>query len=162
MGGIGAYAFLFVQFDRYAWRWAPFRFCHLTEYPNLSGRWQGKIISSFDNRQSDMLAILEIRQTFSKIHLDLYTEKSSSVSILADFAKEPNGQIAVHYEYQNIPNAKAEATMHPHCGTARLVYFKDEKSLSGSYYNASQHGRGHVGSLEFLFKDNNLIGKFGE
>lgn len=162
LGGIGAYAFLYIQFDRYAWKWQVFRLCRLIDFPDLSGRWKGEIVSSYDKRTNSIPAVLEIRQTFSKICLDLYTEKSSSVSILSDFVKEQNGQLAVHHEYQNAPNEKAESTMHAHYGTARVVYFKDDNSLRGSYYNAGQHDRGHVGSLTFSFDSEKLLGRFNK
>ena len=81
----------------------------------------------------------------------MYFEKSSSVSLIADFVKERNGDTALHFEYANDPSEKAEKTMHIHYGVAKLIYHPDTNKISGSYYNSGQHDRGNYGTVDLHF-----------
>lgn len=160
LGFFGAYGFLYTQFNSRGWQWLFFRYLGVVNFPNLNGRWKGTIISSYDSRNSKIATFLEIRQTFSDVFIDMYTEKSRSTSLIADFIKAKNDQIELHYEYSNEPNEKADTTMHGHNGVVRLTYLEDKGLLKGSYYNANRHERGHIGSLEFRFQGKNLLRRF--
>ena len=157
-GFVGAYAFLFVLFDNYFWKSSVFRLLRIVIFPNLQGRWKGKIVTSFDNKA--IKTFIEIRQTFSAIHVDMYPPQSQSTSLTADFIRAENDQLELHYEYRNEPNEEAGDTMNPHNGTAKLIYFKDKNILRGSYYNANRYDRGNTGSLEFKFRSKKLLGSY--
>ena len=158
IGILGAYVFLYSQFNSYVWDWWMFRFFRIVEVPNLSGRWRGDFISSFNNTK--MKSYLEIKQTFSKIEVFLYGIESSSKSLIADFVELDNGDFELHYEYHNEPYVNATKTMHGHDGVVKLRYFPKERLLKGSYYNSSQHDRGHGGLLSFKLGSKNLKGGF--
>lgn len=158
-GAIGAYNLIWAWFDRRGWRWPLFRWMGTVDFPDLNGRWEGRAISSYDGRQTDIPGALEIRQTFTCIWLKFFFPASNSVSTVAALADEEGGHPSVHYEYRNTPNEAAPATMHPHFGTAHLEFFSDEQMLRGSYYNAAQHDRGHIGTLQFLRVGSRLLGR---
>lgn len=157
-GAIGAYALLYSQFNHYAWRWSVFSTLGIVDSPFIGGRWKGNFVSSFDKRKSP--AVLEIRQTFSQINICLYCKKSFSISLIADFIKHDDGKVELHYEYHNEPLVNTGKTMHGHDGVVKLIYYKKDKVLKGSYYNSSQHQRGNIGSLSFEFAGKELLGKF--
>lgn len=158
VGVLGAYVFLFSQFNNYAWKWPIFRFFRVVDVPNLVGRWKGNFESSFNNKK--MQGYLEIQQTFSKIEVYLYCKESCSQSLIADFVKLSNGSFELHYEYHNEPYVNSKNTMHGHDGVVKLRYYLKDKSLKGSYYNSSQHDRGHTGSLSFKFVNEIILGKY--
>lgn len=157
LGFIGAYAILFALFDKYFWKLPVFRLLGIVGFPNLQGRWKGKIVSSFDDNETK--TFVEIRQTFLAIYVDMYCPQSQSTSLTADFIRAENDQLELHYEYRNEPNEEAEDTMNPHNGTAKLSYFEDKNTLQGSYYNANRYDRGNTGSLEFKFQSKKLLGR---
>lgn len=158
VGTVGAYVFLYSQFNNYAWKWSIFSVLGVVDFPVVGGRWQGNFTSSFNRKKS--LAVLEIKQTFSKTDICLYCKESSSTSLIADFIKLGNGQAELHYEYHNEPYINTKKTMHGHDGVVKLTYYKKNNTLKGSYYNSSQHSRGHIGNLNFKFIDKELQGKF--
>ncbi|NBT86415.1 MAG: hypothetical protein EBT45_08010 [Alphaproteobacteria bacterium] len=73
--------------------------------PDLRGRWKGKHISSYRNNgvQVEVISYLEIFQTFSKISINSYYEKSQSESVAAGFFKQNNTNY-LFYVYDNEPN----------------------------------------------------------
>ncbi len=158
-GVIGAYGFLYSLFDNFVWKWPLLRMLGIVDGPDLSGRWRGTLISSFDGKK-EVPAVLEITQTFSAIRVDMYFEKSSSTSLLASFVRERNGQLALHYEYQNDPNEIADETMNVHYGSARLVYVQDRHNLDGTYYNPDRYERGHFGTIRISFQSHVLLHRF--
>lgn len=159
LGFVGSYIFIFNLFNNHFWSWPIFKFFKIVEFPDLRGRWEGTISSSYRNKK--ILAFLEIRQTFSKIDIDVYCQESQSTSIMAEFVEE-NGKLALHHEYQNRPNELAKKTMNIHYGTARLCYFDDKNILKGSYYNVNRFKRGHIGNLKFHFRDKKLLRRFSD
>ena len=158
VGFVGAYTLLFGLFNKYLWKWPIFRLLRIVDYPDLNGRWQGFLISSFDNKKRKVF--LEIRQTFLEINVDMYSSQSQSTSLIADFIQGKNDQIELHYEYQNEPHVRTSKTMNIHNGTVKLIFYSDTNTLKGSYYNANRYDRGHTGSIEVSFKDKKLLGRF--
>lgn len=158
VGTIGAYVFLYSQFNSYAWEWSIFSVLGIVDFPVIGGRWKGNFTSSFNRKKTQ--AILEVKQTFSKIDICLYCKESNSTSLIADFIKLDNDQMELHYEYHNEPYVNTKKTMHGHEGVVKLTYLKNDNILRGSYYNSSQHKRGNVGNLSFKFQSNELQEKF--
>ena len=158
VGVLSAYIFLYSIFNNYAWKWSIFKFFKIVDFPNLSGRWEGNFKSSFNDKK--MKSYLEIQQTFSNINIDLFCKESYSQSLIADFIKLSTGGTELHYEYHNEPNVGSAKTMHGHDGVVKLKYRLDNNSLGGSYYNSSQHDRGHIGSLRYKFESKKILGKY--
>ena len=57
------YGLLFLLFDRFLWKFKPLN--RILGVPNLSGKWTGKLQSSYDDEYYEMT--LEIKQTWTKI-----------------------------------------------------------------------------------------------
>jgi hypothetical protein len=130
---LGFYAWFYAIFDRRLWR---IRFLHRFEavkVPNLTGKWNGYVSSSFDSHaaQIDLEAI--IAQTWTQISIVAKTKTSISRSLIAIFSSESEGA-TLSYEYLNEPLPGAGDTMHMHRGFVRLV-FDGIRVLDGSYYS---------------------------
>ena len=152
VGILGAFGLLYKGFDLWAWRWPMFRLVRIVEAPTVEVRWIGKLKSSRDGHTTDHDAALEIKQSFSRVKVAMYFATSCSSSLVAGFVEEPNGTLALHYEYQNVPAIDATATMHIHHGTAKLHCVPGQPRLEGEYYNWGRDDRGNVGKMDFQFE----------
>jgi hypothetical protein len=157
VGALGAFGLLYKAFDLWAWRWRLFRLTGVVEVPVVAGRWVGQLKSSSDGHSTTYDAALEIKQSFNRVTVAMYFANSRSASVVAGFAEEPDGTLALHYEYQNVPDVDAAATMHIHYGTAKLHCVPGETRLSGSYYNWGRDERGHVGTMALAFESETLV-----
>ena len=139
------YGLLFLIFDH--WGWKIFRRIGLIKTPDINGLWKGHLKTSFDNHASEMAATLSIFQKWTRIKINLSTEKSVSHSETASFLIEPPEGKYLNYQYINEPKSNAAETMSIHRGTVRLVFNESENTLSGEYY--SGRDRQNFGSLYF-------------
>lgn len=136
------YGLLYSLFEKYAWRWGIFKTSGIVTFPDLRGRWKGKQRSSYkeDGKNVEVPAYLEISQTFSKILVRAYYEKSQSESWVASFT-EINGTEYLFYIYDNDPNSLKAGTMQRHKGAVKLKYLPTENRLLGIYFNSiGNHG----------------------
>ncbi len=147
---------LYSLFDKHLWAWPIFRHLRLIDFPDLRGRWSGRLKSSYDNEELE--AVLEIVQTSSAIAVSLYSERSHSVSEIADFTVGSNGQTRLHYVYRNAPASLSPDSMQMHLGTVALTYFADVRALEGDYYTG--RGRQTYGTMRFEFSDRTLLHRF--
>lgn len=160
IGVLGAYGLLYKMFDEHLWKYLPWNCFGVVDFPNLEGRWEGKILSSYNNRSTPYKSALEIKQTFSQIKVCMYMERSRSYSLIADFIKDETGQTSLHYEYRNEPNQRAESTMNIHLGTGSILFHADKMAIEGEYYNSPRYGRGNSGNYEFKFVQKKLLHHF--
>lgn len=156
---IYAYALLYSFFDKYAWHWKVFRMIGVIIYPDLGGRWKGNQRSSHkENAENvEIPAYLEIDQSFSKICVRAYYEKSQSESCVASFA-ELNSDVYLFYTYDNEPNSLQAGTMQSHKGTVKLRYLPKENKLLGFYFNSI----GNRGEMQFEFERDDRLYRFQE
>lgn len=139
------YGLLYIFFDK--WIWEYFRRVGIIKTPNLNGKWNGYLKTSFDDHTSKIKATLKIFQTWTKIKVILTTEQSSSYSEVASLVIEtPEGKY-LSYQYLNEPKSNALQTMSIHRGTVRVLFDEKKNALSGEYY--SGRGRQNFGSLYF-------------
>lgn len=152
-----AYGLLYSLFEKYAWHWGIFKLSGVVTFPDLRGRWRGKQRSSYkeNGNNTEVLAYLEISQTFSKIFARAYYEKSQSESWVASFA-ELNGDVYLFYTYDNDPNSLKAETMQNHKGTVKLKYLPKENKLLGIYFNSI----GNHGEMQFEFEQQNRLHRF--
>jgi hypothetical protein len=130
---LGYYGALYALFDRHLWRSRFARKLGLVRVPNLTGRWRGYLTSSFDGHVKRHELIINIFQSWTEIVVFLATETSISRSCAAVIQVDDPDGLALTYQYQNQPLAKAMKTMHMHYGTATLR-MSDDDSLTGEYY----------------------------
>src|SRR6266849_6233261 len=101
------YGALYALFDRYLWRNSFVRKLGLVRNPNLTGRWGGYLITSFDGHAKRRDLIIHIFQSWTQIVVYLATPTSMSSSFTAVIqVDDPEGAVLV-YQYQNQPLAYA-------------------------------------------------------
>jgi hypothetical protein len=146
---LGFYGGLLALFDRVLWRTAFGRLSGLSHAPNLSGRWDGQITTSFDDFGGPYPATLEIDQTWTRMSIRLSTKNSSSQSEAASLVRESGIATILSYLYLSEPRPGAIGTMQTHRGTARLALASEnhELRLRGEYYTG--RGRVNVGEMDF-------------
>ncbi len=140
-----AFFWLFFElFDKYFWKWKFFRTIGIVDGPDLSGNWEGKFKSSFDNFATEYPVTMTITQTATKIEVHTQFNQSRSGSLTASFEKSNiDGTTALFFFYQNRPKADAVETMAMHEGACMLVFDPTTKLLTGNYYsgrNRNNHG----------------------
>jgi predicted pore-forming effector associated with SMODS systems len=133
------YGTLYALFDRRLWRHPLLRKLGLVKTPNLAGRWQGYLTSSFDNHTKRYDLCVQIFQSWTQISVFLSTTTSASWSCVAVIqVADPEG-VALIYQYENQPLADATTAMHIHFGTA-ILRMLDGNRLTGDYYGGRDRG----------------------
>lgn len=152
-----AYGLLYSLFEKYCWHWGIFKILGIVSFPDLRGRWKGVQRSSHQDNgiNVEVQSCIEISQTFSKIYVHAYYQRSQSESAVADFT-ELNGQNYLFYTYDNEPNSLKSDTMEAHKGTVKLKYLPKENKLIGSYFNSM----GNHGEVSLEFEQSDLICRF--
>lgn len=152
---VGFYGMLWQLYDRTLWR-LRVGDQTLSGIPDYNGAWGGWVHSSHDGA-TRYAAQLTIRQTSTRILVELRTDSSKSVSHMAMLCAGPGSTQGLQYTYANRPRHVPEPTsaapdrpsllaMHPHEGTSRLLLNPDG-TLTGDYQN-DRH-RGTHGTLSF-------------
>ena len=138
------FGLLFLIFNKWLWKW--WSWFGLINFPNLNGKWEGHLKTSYDNFKSEIKATLEIKQTASTIKVKGIFNQSKSISICETFAfSEIDQSIALYFFYKNDPNQN-EKQLKQHEGAMKLIYEKDKK-LSGYYWTGKD--RQTYGVMEF-------------
>lgn len=152
-----AYGLLYSLFEKSAWHWGIFKVSGVVSFPDLRGRWRGEQRSSYkeNGNSAEVPAYLEISQSFSKICVRAFYEKSQSESWVASFT-EINGDEYLFYTYDNDPNSLKAGTMQNHKGTVKLKYLPKENKLLGIYFNSI----GNHGEMLFDFEQKDNLYRF--
>ncbi|WP_290791737.1 hypothetical protein [Flavihumibacter sp. UBA7668] len=155
---LGLISLTLVFVNKIGWKWGMFKW--LVDVPNLNGRYEGILISSYNSEQKD--CVLEIKQTASYIHIFAYfgnlgsnDKTSKSVSVSEEIVQEKNGLYKLFYIFSNESDT-LQIQLNNHEGTSKLYYYPDVKRLEGDYYNQ----RGNTGTLNVVFKQEKLLGRF--
>ena len=145
---VGFYALFYTVFDKWGWRIPILRKIEIIKIPDIAGKWEGFVTSSYDEHKNHIDATIMIKQTWTKLKIQLETPTSISQSQTASIITDVHSDI-ISYEYINEPRAHAKATMHTHRGTARHVLKKenDVETFNGEYYTGRD--RGTFGTLTF-------------
>lgn len=123
----------FWLFNNYLWKISVIK--KILGTPNINGRYEGKLFSSFDETKEYPVAI-EIEQTLTNIDIFLYTPTSCSYSLVASLCKNNKGNKELVYIYQNkTAELNNNQDMRDHLGTTSLEIFDDGKIMKGSYFN---------------------------
>lgn len=142
-------------FDKWLWKFSSF--IPFMNVPDLNGKWEGNLNSSFkDKIDGDLInvkATIQITQTWQEIEIRLKTDKSKSKTVTAAFfTKNPNA-IELSYQYQSDPEPNSVKSMHTHKGTGWVTLAPNMNSFEGGYYNG-RDSKNH-GSLKFEKKYSN-------
>lgn len=131
--GLAFYGTLYTLFDKHLWRTGIVRRLGLSTIPNLTGRWRGFLVSSYDGHTKRHDVVLHIFQSWTKISVYLTATTSMSRSLAAEIqVADPEGA-ALLYQYECQPLSTAMKSMHMHYGAAMLRLIKED-CLSGEYY----------------------------
>lgn len=152
---------IFFVIDKWGWKYWLFKW--LVDIPNLNGRYEGKIVSSFikDDKNVEIKFALEIVQTASSIHVSSYyfnpetNDETASYSIIEEIEKQKNGAFKLFYLYSNMPG-RLNNVLTQHEGTAAATYFPDLKKIDGGYYNS----RKNTGQFEACWVSNKIIHRY--
>jgi hypothetical protein len=128
------YGALYALFDRCLWRNGLVSKLGLVRIPNLAGRWNGYLVSSFDGHAKHHHLIINIFQSWTHIAVFSTTATSMSRSCTAVIQVDDPEGVALIYQYQNQPLADATKTMHMHFGTA-MLRVSNGGCLIGDYYS---------------------------
>ena len=116
----------------------------LVRIPDLNGRWEGSVDSSYGEKESTQPISLSIAQTWSKIVIRLDSDHSRSYSQTGAIRNLDLATPELAYIYWNEPKSNAVDSMEAHRGTAILEL--SEPSLTELYYTG--RGRREAGAIE--------------
>src|SRR5438093_12377362 len=77
---IAFYGALYTLFDRFLWRSSFVHKVGLARIPNLTGRWRGYLVTSFDGHAKRHYLVIHIFQSCTQIFIYLTTTTSMSLS----------------------------------------------------------------------------------
>jgi len=126
------YGGLIFIYERWCWRW-------LSTIKNLNGTWVGSVTTSH-NGGTTVPCVMRVRQTWTRMAIELETEQSRSRTTMAALYDVQPGDVGLKYEYVSEPRNLAVQTMHTHRGVCMLAIADDSKEtrLIGDYFT----GRG--------------------
>lgn len=143
------------------WKWKIFKW--LIDVPNLNGRYQGELISSYlvNGLPAKKDCVIEIKQTASSIHIYSYygdpgmnLQTSRAYSASEQLIEEKNELFKLYYIFTNEPDV-LQTQLNNHSGTAQFKYYPDIKTLDGDYYNQ----RKNIGTIKVKFIQEKLLGR---
>lgn len=143
---MGFYGLIYTLFDQFIWQ-LQLGYVRFSEIPNIQGTWVGVIRSSYNGGTEVRGVLLYIRQTWTKISIQLETDKSRSCSTMAAVNTEKFSEAGLKYEFMNEPSALSIQTMQPHRGTTHLRLTPDGITLKGDYFTG--RGRQNIGEMVF-------------
>ncbi|MBS0213165.1 MAG: hypothetical protein JSR26_08325 [Proteobacteria bacterium] len=144
------YAGLIFLYEQWGWRW-------LSTIKNLNGTWVGSITTTH-NGGTSVPCVMRLRQTWTRMAIELETEQSRSRTTMAALYDEQPGDVGLKYEYVSEPRNLAVQTMHAHRGVCTLAITTDseEVRLSGDYFTG--RGRETRGEITLHRVSRELLG----
>lgn len=126
------YGGLIFIYERWGWHW-------LSTIRNLNGTWVGRITTSHNGRTT-VPCVMRVRQTWTRMAIELETEQSHSRTTMSALYEDQPGDVGLKYEYVSEPRSLAVATMQTHRGVCTLAIASTSEGirLSGDYFT----GRG--------------------
>jgi hypothetical protein len=128
---VGFYGLLWQAYDHLLWRVGPSGHT-LSGVPYYAGTWSGQICSEY-RPETPYQARLTIRQTSSRILIELETGQSRSHSRLAMVYADPGPDQGLQYVYNNRPREIVAPGVEAHGGSAYLRLSADGRRLDGGY-----------------------------
>ena len=160
---VGAVSSILLLFDAWLWRWSIFR-RWLLKRPLLHGTWKVELQSDWiDPLTGHGIPVIHcymiVRQTASKLSLNLVTQESRSETVSAGIEDCRDGTFEISCTYRNKPRSKYRDRSEVHFGamllTAETV---GPKVLMGEYWT----DRKTTGSLDLLERNPKFCMTFDE
>lgn len=144
------FALLYAVFNRFAWKWDILHALGVVEVKNLSGTYQGHLVSTYQDSQghpTQLDVTLKIMQTWTRISVEMTVTSGSSTSVSTSAlgsVTSDGSATCLTYVYRNRVNpAVADADMGDHDGAADLRMYADGR-VTGRYFNS----RPRAGTIE--------------
>ncbi len=153
--------FTLLFIDEFGWKWKLFKW--LVNIPNLNGRYEGTLESSFQTSGANTIknCAIEIEQTASKIRIFSYygdpgknNQTSIGYSHSEEIVREDDGFFSVYHIFSGEPDA-LRRDLNNHYGASYMKFYPDIHVLDGSYFNE----RTNKGTLKVTFKQKKLLGR---
>ena len=158
---IGALVLILTLFDKWLWR-LPILHPWFVATPDLQGTWKGTIASTWidpktNNTLPPIEAYLVIKQTFSSIHLRMFTKESESESVAGEIVRERDGCLNIAGVYRNTPKLllRQESPIH-HGGKLLHVRGEPPDTLEGQYWT----DRNTKGEMKFTAQEKAMYHNF--
>lgn len=130
---LGLLSLLNILYTKCLWK-KRIKNLHFSSIPNLNGLWEGEIKTSHDDFKCSVPCSILIRQDYSKITLNLRTQKSKSTSLSCSIIYQEKAQPEISYVFRNEPISYGERDLHIHIGTTILL-LENENTLIGNYFS---------------------------
>lgn len=147
-----------LAFDTVLWKWIPLR---ITKVPDLSGTWHATLTSNHpgvSGQPTVLDCFLIVRQTYSKIHVEMLFPKSESVSTSASLV-HTDGTTELWYSYRSEAHALDRDDNPPHKGGVQLrIATNGVVKMAGSYWT----DRKTFGRLETLDRRKSVINDYAQ
>lgn len=140
LSAVAIYGAAILLYDRWLWAW-------LSNIPDLRGSWSGAIDSSH-NGGARVNCVVRIRQTWSRLMVELETTESNSHTTMAALFQDQPGDRGLKYEFVTEPKGRAVETLQIARGVCNLGLPDDADQMSGNYYT----GRGRANHGEISIK----------
>lgn len=115
------------------WKWPLFH-SWLIWIPNLNGKWDCNIETTYEEKRKKVNAVVTIKQTFTSIYVLMETKESKSTSKNGLLERDNGtGQVILSYVYENIPSVQIRERSQIHFGAVRLE-IKDKNTVEGEYW----------------------------
>lgn len=164
LSDVGFFSFLSVSLFLFTFfyifdKWLYWIIDKMFKKPNISGRYEGELISSY-KENSRHNVVIEIKQSLTSVLINLYTKNSSSFSVVSAIGKNNFGNWSLYYIYENnTATVGHDEDMKNHCGVAILNIL--ENSLQGCYFN-NPRDRGRHGNIDVKFISKKLEYSYGK
>lgn len=150
---------IWLLFTRVAWRWSWLQWKHwLISTPDLNGRWIGKYVSMFDNKERPMA--LEIHQTLLRVQCVAFGPDSvgeSYVARLLSDSDEHGFKFIYFYHAKRKPTTSNPGDEHEGIAVLRVIEGAPRR-LEGYYVNDRQPAP-LKGDIELVWESPQLKGR---
>jgi hypothetical protein len=153
---------LLFLYDKYLWKRIPW----LLKIPNISGRYKGKLTSSWrvDDNQEEIDIFIEITQTGSGLHIRQFNKNlktgqlTQSSSNNENLSVRPDGNLNLSFGYVNEGEATQDE-LTKHDGFCVLDIQKHDKKMNGIYFT-NRHPQPTRGEITATFEKEEIMGRF--
>lgn len=144
------YGGMVFMYERWGWRW-------LSTLKDINGTWVGHITTSH-NGGTSVPCVMRVRQTWTRMAIELETEHSRSRTTMTALYENQPGDVGLKYEYVSEPRNLAAPTMQTHRGVCTLAITLSSVGmrLSGDYFTG--RGRETRGEITLHRVSRELLG----
>ena len=142
LSGAAVLEIVLVAWMNVAWRWLWRTIPALSRwvYPDMGGKWKITINWQKEGDHGTVEAKAIIRQDFLRISMEVISNRSESVTLIAEPRKDQeSGTPLLYYVYLVTPLLIGDEAGSPYFGAARLRFSEGKgEELSGNYWTSKQ------------------------